>query len=257
VPDLKFAAVLSQRNPFVLSCRIPTLFASIDCSDPHITSIDRPSSLSAFLFSCDTALAMSSFNRSATVLSPLLLWAGPRVVRRAPRTLPRQLPAVAILLPGRLYATDTSTSGGGDNGPPPGFNMEQAKRPLPNRSDQQGQQTAAAAEAASDRQALRDEVKIPKDQPTSHPPTKAAENATLSELAADKAAADKAEEKKLAKKEEEKKKLTMMQKIKKEALHYWDGTKLLATEARISTKLALKMAAGYELSRREHRQVSP
>jgi hypothetical protein len=32
-------------------------------------------------------------------------------------------------------------------------------------------------------------------------------------------------------------------------------TKLLATEVRISSKLALKMAAGYELSRRENRQV--
>ena len=54
---------------------------------------------------------------------------------------------------------------------------------------------------------------------------------------------------------QEEKKLTLMQKLKKEILHYWDGTKLLATEIRISSKLALKMAAGYELSRREHRQV--
>jgi hypothetical protein len=33
-------------------------------------------------------------------------------------------------------------------------------------------------------------------------------------------------------------------------------TKLLATEVRISSKLALRMAAGYELSRRENRQVT-
>lgn len=46
-----------------------------------------------------------------------------------------------------------------------------------------------------------------------------------------------------------------MQKIKKEIQHYWDGTKLLATEVKISTKLALRMAAGYELSRRENRQL--
>ena len=58
------------------------------------------------------------------------------------------------------------------------------------------------------------------------------------------------------KKEKEAKKLTIGQKIKKEAQHYWDGTKLLATEVKISSRLALKMAAGYELSRREHRQVS-
>ena len=60
-------------------------------------------------------------------------------------------------------------------------------------------------------------------------------------------------EKKEVKKEE--KKLTVMQKIKKEVLHYWDGTKLLATEVRISSRLALKMAAGYELTRRENRQL--
>jgi len=49
--------------------------------------------------------------------------------------------------------------------------------------------------------------------------------------------------------------LTMAQKIKKEARHYWDGTKLLATEVKISSRLALKMAAGYELTRRESRQL--
>lgn len=53
----------------------------------------------------------------------------------------------------------------------------------------------------------------------------------------------------------ESKKLTIGQKIKKEVQHYWDGTKLLAAEVRISSQLAFKMAAGYELSRREHRQV--
>jgi LETM1 and EF-hand domain-containing protein 1 len=53
----------------------------------------------------------------------------------------------------------------------------------------------------------------------------------------------------------ETKKLTLGQKVMKEVQHYWDGTKLLATEVRISTKLALKMAAGYELSRRENKQV--
>ena len=52
------------------------------------------------------------------------------------------------------------------------------------------------------------------------------------------------------------KKLTIGQKVKKEVQHYWDGTKLLATEFRISSRLALKMARGYELTRREHRQVS-
>ena len=56
-------------------------------------------------------------------------------------------------------------------------------------------------------------------------------------------------------KKEGSKSLTIGQKIKKEMQHYWDGTKLLGTEVKISFKLALKMAAGYELSRRENRQV--
>jgi LETM1 and EF-hand domain-containing protein 1 len=64
-----------------------------------------------------------------------------------------------------------------------------------------------------------------------------------------------ATEKKAVEEKKDSKKLTIGQKIKKEAQHYWDGTKLLATEVKISTKLALKMAAGYELSRRENRQV--
>ncbi|KAJ4537624.1 LETM1 domain-containing protein ylh47 [Exophiala dermatitidis] len=86
--------------------------------------------------------------------------------------------------------------------------------------------------------------------------TKALENASLSELAAEKAAEQgQAKSTAVANKKEESKKLTLGQKIKKEIQHYWDGTKLLAAEVRISTKLALKMAAGYELSRREHRQL--
>lgn len=61
-------------------------------------------------------------------------------------------------------------------------------------------------------------------------------------------------EKTEAKKEKEQK-LTIGQKIKKELQHYWDGTKLLAAEVKISSRLALKMAAGYELTRRESRQL--
>jgi LETM1 and EF-hand domain-containing protein 1 len=102
---------------------------------------------------------------------------------------------------------------------------------------------------------MRNAIKIPREGPTVHPPNAASEAQSLSELAAEKASSDKAEEKKLAKKEEEKRKLTVWQKVKKEVQHYWDGTKLLATEVRISSKLALKMAAGYELTRRENRQV--
>lgn len=77
----------------------------------------------------------------------------------------------------------------------------------------------------------------------------------MNELVADKAAKAKAEEKKVGEAKKESAKLSLWGKVKREAHHYWDGTKLLATEVRISTKLALKMAAGYELSRRENRQL--
>ncbi|CCG81688.1 MRS7 family protein [Taphrina deformans PYCC 5710] len=53
----------------------------------------------------------------------------------------------------------------------------------------------------------------------------------------------------------EAKKLTLWEKVKKEAAHYRDGTKLLGFEIKVSFKLALKMAAGHELSRREWRQL--
>jgi LETM1 and EF-hand domain-containing protein 1, mitochondrial len=54
---------------------------------------------------------------------------------------------------------------------------------------------------------------------------------------------------------EDKKKATLWERVKHEVQHYWDGTKLLGYELRVSTKLVAKMVAGYELSRRENRQL--
>ena len=55
------------------------------------------------------------------------------------------------------------------------------------------------------------------------------------------------------------KKGTRMQRIwatvKKEALHYWHGTKLLGKEIRISARIQGRLLAGKKLTRREHRQV--
>ncbi|KAL9113481.1 MAG: hypothetical protein Q9227_002522 [Pyrenula ochraceoflavens] len=156
--------------------------------------------------------------------------------------------ALAILVPQRGYATDTSThDGAGGRFPPPGFNAQEAKRPLPQEPKQKTAETG--------KESALDTSNIAKDGPTAVDKTLANEAASLTELATEKAAAAKAEENKIAEKKEETKKLTLGQKIKKEAQHYWDGTKLLATEVRISSKLALKMAAGYELSRRENRQL--
>ena len=81
-------------------------------------------------------------------------------------------------------------------------------------------------------------------------------SAAETEAASTTPATAKADEKKIIEEKKEQKKLTTGQKIKKEVQHYWDGTKLLAAEVNISSRLALKMAAGYELTRRESRQVS-
>ncbi|KAK4698151.1 hypothetical protein P7C71_g32, partial [Lecanoromycetidae sp. Uapishka_2] len=175
-------------------------------------------------------------------------------LRRNTRDLPPQLRAIAILLPRRGYATETSTSGGGPPGfPPPGFNADEAKKPLPQGESKKSAKLASDTVASS----VSDQTTAGKVEGdvTGVPKTKAQEDRSLQELAAEKAASEKTEEKKLAEAKREQKKLTLWGKVKKEAHHYWDGTKLLATEVRISTKLAVKMAAGYELSRRENRQL--
>jgi LETM1 and EF-hand domain-containing protein 1 len=154
---------------------------------------------------------------------------------------------VSMYIPLRFLQTET-TSSSSQNYPPPGFDAKQASKPLPKQDQQQAQKSAATPPE-------QDPI-IPKSGPTAHAKTVAQDARTLKELAKDKADAETSAEKKaLAKKEDEKKKLTLGQKIKKELLHYWDGTKLLVAEVRISSKLALKMAAGYELTRRERRQL--
>ncbi|KAK6373883.1 uncharacterized protein PV06_02754 [Exophiala oligosperma] len=168
------------------------------------------------------------------------------------RSLPSKVQALAILLPQRNYATDTSTHNS-DGGPPPGFNMNEAKKPLPKEGDKTASPTPTVAELKqSDEQ-----LKTPKGEATMVDKTKALENASLTDLAAGKAATESTQSSASVptNKKEDAKKLTIGQKIKKEIMHYWDGTKLLAAEVKISSKLALKMAAGYELSRRENRQL--
>jgi LETM1 and EF-hand domain-containing protein 1, mitochondrial len=168
------------------------------------------------------------------------------------RDLPPQLQALAILLPKRGYATETSTQGTG-SGPPPGFNIKEAKKPLPKEETN----NAASSPSVAELKKSDENTTVSQTAATAVSKTAASRNASLSDVAAEKAAEQaKAEGTSIVAKKEENKKLTIGQKIKKELAHYWDGTKLLATEVRISTKLALKMAAGYELSRRENRQVS-
>lgn len=153
-------------------------------------------------------------------------------------------PAIRILVPLRALQTESTSSNAAQNYPPPGFDPKKASQTL-SRQDQQQSQPR-----------LEKDTINPKTGPTATPKTQAQDVQTVTELAAEKAAAETKEERRvIAKKEEEKKRLTVWQKVKKELVHYWDGTKLLGFEVRISSKLALKMAAGYELTRRERRQV--
>lgn len=145
------------------------------------------------------------------------------------RGLPSHVTALALLVPQtRGYATEHSTSNSTSSEPfpPPGFNAGQAKKPIQKEESQ------------------TKDVQNADKAPTA--PAKSGDTRESEIVKAD-------EDKKVSEKKE--KKLTIGQKIKKEVQHYWDGTKLLGTEVRISSRLALKMARGYELTRREHRQV--
>ena len=155
------------------------------------------------------------------------------------------------MLPRRGYATETSTHSG-DSGPPPGFNINEAKKPIPKDESKNASKSSTSNPTVADLKQSDETLSTSKTKPTIVDKTAARENATLSELAAGKSGS-KEDGNAVAKKDE--KKLTLGQKIKKEIQHYWDGTKLLATEVKISSRLALKMAAGYELSRRENRQL--
>ncbi|KAJ5154229.1 uncharacterized protein N7500_009668 [Penicillium coprophilum] len=163
----------------------------------------------------------------SNALSPASVAA--RGLLRNGRGLPSQVSALAILIPQRGYSTEQSTSNNSSqNYPPPGFNAEQAKKPIPQDQTTQSQSTTSTTQPAETQPAVSKPAGV---------------------IAKTNPEEQKSAEKKSAKK------LTLGQKVKKELQHYWDGTKLLATEVKISSRLALKMAGGYELSRREHRQL--
>ena len=186
-------------------------------------------------------------NRVAAQMAPLLLRNGNRTALHRAVRFPKHIEAIALLVPRRALATDTQTGYGhdGNQPPPPGFNLEQAKKaPAKGQAEKKVADTPASPSKAQD-------TSTPVASPSTHAPTAASEQRSLNELAV-KTASD---EKKAVEKKDAKKKLTLWKRIKHEAHHYWDGTKLLASEVRISSRLALKMAAGYELSRREHRQL--
>ncbi|EFY99207.1 LETM1-like protein [Metarhizium robertsii ARSEF 23] len=148
-----------------------------------------------------------------------------------------QVSALALLIPMRQVSTEHHRPDSQHTGPPPGFNVDQAKKPLPKEN--------SAVEAK--------DVDAQSPTATAGQPDTTQAEAAMTDLAAKKD--DLAQQKEVTKAEKEEKKLTIWQKVKKEAQHYWDGSKLLATEVKISWRLALKMAAGYDLTRREHKQL--
>lgn len=177
-------------------------------------------------------------------------------LQSAIRDSPSHLRALAILLPRRNYGTDTSSSSVGGSGfPPPGFSAKEAKKPLPREEPKK----PSTSEASPDGTSIVDgdvAAEMSRDEPTGVEKTRAMQKFSEAELESEKAASEAlAEDNASGEPKKEQKKLTLGQKIKREVQHYWDGTKLLATEVKISTRLALKMAAGYELSRRENRQL--
>ncbi|KAF1840539.1 LETM1-domain-containing protein [Cucurbitaria berberidis CBS 394.84] len=188
-------------------------------------------------------------SRAASRAAPAVFRAGIRTSTRTHRPLLTTSSAIRILIPLRSLQTQTTSSASTQNYPPPGFDPKQASKPAPKQEQQQAQPKISPVQD-------KENTVVPKTGPTAHPKTPAQDVHTMSELATEKAAAETKEEKKvITKKEEEKKKVTLWQKVKHELVHYWDGTKLLGFEIRISTKLALKMTAGYELTRRERRQL--
>jgi len=164
---------------------------------------------------------------------------------RQTRQLPLDVTARALLIPLRTISTERHSSGI-PNTPPPGFNAEQAKKPLPKEES-----TVASKKTPEGKSNVSGNSSIPAsaqaiELSVGEP---SAEPKSLSEMAAKK-------EQDVEKKQDKSgKKPTLVQRIKHEIQHYWDGTKLLAAEVKISSKLALKMAAGYELTRRENRQL--
>ncbi|RKF60980.1 LETM1 domain-containing protein mdm28, mitochondrial [Erysiphe neolycopersici] len=159
---------------------------------------------------------------------------------------PRSHPsALTLLLPIRSASTSTFTPPKPPIEPPPGFNVEQAQKSvISNNKLNVNNNSESASKLLKD----YDSKKNISDESST-----ASKFVGLDPLSSSEVINKGKEEVKDVATQE--KKLTLTQKIKKEAQHYWDGTKLLAAEIKISTKLALKMAAGYELSRREHKQL--
>ncbi|KAF3933943.1 hypothetical protein ABW19_dt0206864 [Dactylella cylindrospora] len=186
-----------------------------------------------------------------------LLGNNAHIIRRTLRRNPHYLPAIAVLIPpshhSRLLSTETTPHGSIPSGPPPGFNATEARKPLP-RDKAPAKPSQAAAPQPLNKLPIKEGSVAPSPDASAQVPLDLQKEKTASDISQGKNE-ERAKELDKEKKKADSQKLTIWQKVKKEAAHYWDGTKLLGTEIKISTKLVVKMAAGYELSRREHRQL--
>ena len=170
----------------------------------------------------------------------------------------RQRPPFIYNTQFRLLSTEPRTTPvTGSDFPPPGFSAEQAKKPLAQERNISATEKSKASSTSTTKQDVSrsGDLSAGEKKVATDLKAKSEEAGSLTDLAAVKLAGEKTEESKVLEKAKNGPKPTIMQRIKKEVTHYWDGTKLLAAEIKISTKLALKMAAGYELTRRENRQV--
>ena len=138
---------------------------------------------------------MSGF-RGTTAFTPAFIRA---VAARQLRTSSGPLSgrAVALLIPKRAQHTDTSSSSSdpSSNYPPPGFNSEQAKKPLPQQEQTEAKATAEADEAASspfgDAAKALNKSTVPSEvgshEATAIPRTPAQDAKAISELSAESA----------------------------------------------------------------------
>lgn len=129
------------------------------------------------------------------------------------------------------YSTETSTSNAGGNTPPPY---------LQNRADQSRQRASATpisqASTSSNEKGSLSNAESAKEK-----------GKDVTESASSKASSDVVPSGSRWQR--------MKATVKKEALHYWHGTKLLGKEIRISMGLVAALLRGRKLTRREHRQL--
>ena len=143
--------------------------------------------------------------------------------RRPFNTSDFEVSALAIAIPKRRYATDTShPQGSGASGPPPGFNIDEAKKPLPQEESKEAQKEPSPTPTVQDLKDSAEQLHAHSaSKPSDIAPTRAASQASLTELALEKAKSD--EKQSRLEKADPKQKLTLGQRIMKEVRHYWDG----------------------------------